>query len=83
MKNRNIFTCILCLYLGLLVFLSCGKSSNNSNDEKVNLSIYQFKVETKDAFDSIIEKFENKNPNITVNIETVVGLINSVNSKMK
>lgn len=59
----------LTLSMGLLT--GCGSSSKN--DEKVTINIFQFKVEAKDALESAAKEYEDKNPNVTINIETVGG----------
>lgn len=56
---------------------ACGNagdsSSSNEDGDKVVVDIFQFKVEFKDQFESIAEKYEEENENIDINITTVGG----------
>ena len=50
-----------------------GCSSSNGGDSSGVVDIFQFKVEAKDALEKAAKVYEEKNPNIDINIETVGG----------
>lgn len=52
---------------------TAGISQNQNSASPVNLDIFQFKVEFKDAFDSAVEAYKKINPNVTVNVQTMGG----------
>ena len=68
------------LFIGILALVGCSSSndegsqndSSGSGDE-VTIDIFQFKVEIKDQFESLVKKYEDENPNITINVKTVGG----------
>lgn len=59
------------------------KEDNNDKDEKpasepeekpeVTVDIFQYKVESKDAIEAAAEAYEEANPHVTVNVQTVGG----------
>jgi raffinose/stachyose/melibiose transport system substrate-binding protein len=51
---------------------SSGGDSASSKDKTV-VSIFQFKVEAKDALEKAAQKYEEKNPDVDINVETVGG----------
>ncbi|MDH6363825.1 raffinose/stachyose/melibiose transport system substrate-binding protein [Enterococcus sp. PF1-24] len=53
-----------------------GETSKGSDGDaagKTEISIFQFKVEFKDQFEALAKKYEEENPDIKINIETVGG----------
>jgi raffinose/stachyose/melibiose transport system substrate-binding protein len=78
MKKRRLLLLVPALALVVAGISACGNSgggssSSSSSSESVDLSVFQFKVETKDAFNRLAEAFHADNPNININIETVGG----------
>lgn len=71
-KKLVALTVMATLTLSMGVFTGCGSSSTKT-DEKVTVDIFQFKVEAKDALESAVKEYEDKNPNVTINVETVGG----------
>lgn len=74
------------LLLSLMLILgACGNSgdgggaateeSGGSDDdgEEVTIDLYQFKVEFREQFEELIAKYEEENPDVTINVETVGG----------
>ncbi|MGX4599353.1 ABC transporter substrate-binding protein [Faecalimicrobium sp. JNUCC 81] len=55
--------------------VGCSSSGGSTAKEgdKVVVDIFQFKVEAKDALEKAAEVYEEKNPNVDINIETVGG----------
>ncbi|MFF2753690.1 ABC transporter substrate-binding protein [Psychrobacillus sp. NPDC058041] len=45
----------------------------SSDEEKVTLDIFQFKVEFKDQFEEVAKTYEKENKNVKINITTVGG----------
>lgn len=58
---------------------ACGNASDSagggseSDGDKTEIDIFQFKVEFKDQFEELAKKYEEKNPDVKINIETVGG----------
>ncbi len=44
-----------------------------TDDKKVSIDIFQFKVEFKDTFEELAKAYQTEHPNVTVNITTVGG----------
>lgn len=42
-------------------------------DKNISLSMFQFKVEAKDAFQKVIDAYQQKHPNVKITMETVGG----------
>lgn len=72
MKLKRIMSVVTAGAVVASSLAGCGGGSGSSGD-KVNLSIYQFKVEAKDAFQKAIDQYEKENPNVKINMETVGG----------
>ncbi len=68
-KVFSVFACVLALILSLT---ACGSSKDSAGD-KVNVDVFQFKVETKDALEKAANMYMEKNPNVKINIQTVGG----------
>ncbi|OJG38412.1 hypothetical protein RV01_GL002467 [Enterococcus dispar] len=62
-----------------LTIAACGNSgdsvSGNSggSSDQTEIDIFQFKVEFKDQFEKLAKEYEEKNPDIKINVETVGG----------
>ncbi|MBL4932125.1 ABC transporter substrate-binding protein [Clostridium paridis] len=69
-KKLLAMACTLTVSMGILV--GCG-SSQTTNDKKVTLDIFQFKVEAKDALEKAAKTYMDENKNVTINIQTVGG----------
>ena len=72
--------------LALLLMLgACGNSGDaggsvsgdgeegSGDGESVTIDLYQFKVEFKEQFESLVAQYEEENPDVTINVETVGG----------
>lgn len=62
--------------MGLLA--ACGNAGDSSggsssDGDKTTIDIFQFKVEFKDQFEDLAKKYEEENPDVNINIETVGG----------
>lgn len=78
MKNKKFL--LLSFALILSIFLAaCGSDDSSSDDsdtaegDKVSIEIFQGKVEFKDQFEDLVAKYEEENPNVSINVETVGG----------
>src|SRR5476649_2618239 len=69
-KKLLAMACTLTVSMGILV--GCG-SSQTTNDKKVTLDIFQFKVEAKDALEKAAKTYMDENKNVTINVQTVGG----------
>src|SRR5690625_1169223 len=79
MRNKNfIISLISMLLVGVFVLAGCSSSNdeesqNNASGDEVTIDIFQFKVEIKDQFESLVKQYEDENPNVTINVKTVGG----------
>lgn len=48
-------------------------SGDNGSSGKVILDVFQFKVEFKEQFEDLIAKYQEENPDIVINVQTVGG----------
>ncbi|APH05747.1 ABC transporter substrate-binding protein [Bacillus weihaiensis] len=48
-------------------------AGSDTEGEEVTLDIFQFKVEFKDQFEAVAEQYQEANPNVKINIQTVGG----------
>ncbi|WP_085506013.1 ABC transporter substrate-binding protein [Thalassobacillus devorans] len=51
---------------------STSNSDENSGDQ-VTIDIFQFKVEFKNQFEELTDKYEEENPDVNINVKTVGG----------
>lgn len=59
-----------------LFVISCGENKTSSEvatDEKVNIDIFQFKVEFKDQFTELAKEYMKSHENVNINVTTVGG----------
>lgn len=68
------------LFLVSVVLAGCSGSDSSSGNEgsgsegdQVTLDIFQFKVEFKDQFEAVAEQYQEANPGVKINIQTVGG----------
>jgi len=66
MKARGFFIVLLMIIICSMVFATGAKE-----EKQVVIKYYQYKPEIVDQLDKLIQIFEDQNPNITVEIETV------------
>ena len=66
MKARGFFIVLLMIIVCSMVFAGGAKE-----EEQVVIKYFQYKPEIVDQLDKMIQLFEEQNPNITVEIETV------------
>lgn len=60
--------------LATAILTGCSSDSSSSGSgDKVTIDVFQFKVEFKDQFEAVAEKYEKENPNVDINITTVGG----------
>lgn len=75
MKGKKLLSMVMAGTICATALAGCGSnnSSTTSASKNVKLSIFQFKVEAKDAFQKVINAYEQKHPNVKINMETVGG----------
>jgi raffinose/stachyose/melibiose transport system substrate-binding protein len=76
MKGKKFYTGVLSALLASSVALAgCGNSGEEegASGDKVTVDVFQFKVEFKDQFESLVEKYEKENPDVDINVKTVGG----------
>lgn len=65
-------TMMATMVLSMGALQGCGSSGDKDKD-KVTISIFQYKVETKDALEKAARAYEKENTNVKINVETVGG----------
>lgn len=78
MAKKSAFILSSALLLGLAGCSTAEKdqgSSNNSeeNADQVTVDIFQFKVEFKEQFEDVAAQYEESNPNVNIEVQTVGG----------
>ncbi|PGT84706.1 ABC transporter substrate-binding protein [Bacillus sp. AFS040349] len=81
MGSKKIFLSFFSiLFLVSVVLAGCSGSDSSSEKEgsgsegdQVTLDIFQFKVEFKDQFEAVAEQYQEANPGVKINIQTVGG----------
>ncbi|WP_121660888.1 ABC transporter substrate-binding protein [Metabacillus litoralis] len=81
MGSKKIFLSFFSiLFLVSVVLAGCSGSDSSSGNEgsgsegdQVTLDIFQFKVEFKDQFEAVAEQYQEANPGVKINIQTVGG----------
>lgn len=70
---------IASLIVFVLVLAGCSTSNDNGGtsskgkDDRIELDIFQFKVEFKKQFEDVAKKYEKEHPDVKINIGTVGG----------
>ncbi len=79
MKNvRRVLAMSLMAVVGASALVGCGGESSSSGGStsskgKVEVSIFQYKVEQKDAFEKAAEQYEKSHDGVSIDIKTVGG----------
>lgn len=79
MGSKKVFLGLFSImFLVSVVLSACSSSSEDSSagsgsEDQVTLDIFQFKVEFKDQFEAVAEQYQEANPNVKINIQTVGG----------
>lgn len=76
MKFKRLLSLVLSGFLITSTLTACSSGSENdsaSNSKKVEIDIFQFKVEFKNAFEDLAKKYEKEHPEVKINITTVGG----------
>lgn len=63
----------LLLTTGILAACGNGEDASSSDEDKVTVDIFQFKVEFKDQFEDVVALYEKENPDVNIDITTVGG----------
>ena len=71
MKAKGFLIVFLMIFVYSAVFGGGTQDGGSPKEEQVVIKYYQYKPEIVDQLDKLIEIFEAKNPNITVEIDTV------------
>ena len=71
---KKLFLSLTALFF---IFACSGKKEDagatKKSDAKVTVDIFQFKVEAKEALEKAAKEYMAKNPNVTINVQTVGG----------
>lgn len=74
MRKKKILAVITTAVLSVSLLLSgCGSTNGGSGSKKVNVDIFQFKVEIHDELQKAANEYMKENPNVNINLTTVGG----------
>lgn len=74
MKAKKIIAVALAAAISVTAFAGCNSGGNKSSSgEKVTFSIFNYKIEAKEAFEKAIKSYEKANPNVSITMESVGG----------
>lgn len=77
MKGKKFYAKAASAIVASSVLLAgCGSSDGGSgaaSEDQVTVDMFQFKVEIKDQLESLVEQYEEENPNVDINVKTVGG----------
>nr|WP_304213999.1 ABC transporter substrate-binding protein [Fredinandcohnia onubensis] len=78
MKNKKkILTIVTGLLLSGTLLSACGSSEqeagSSTSKDKVAIDIFNYKVEMKDQFETLVDKYEEINGDVSINVKTVGG----------
>ncbi len=80
MKNKKyLISLVSVLFLSIFALVGCTSTDDSSKEgekaagDQVTIDIFQFKVEIKDQFESLVKVYEKENPNVKINVKTVGG----------
>lgn len=59
--------------MGTTILAACGNGAEESSSDKTNISMFLSKVEYKKEMEASVEKFEEKNPDINIDLTFVGG----------
>ncbi|WP_249870292.1 ABC transporter substrate-binding protein [Oceanobacillus saliphilus] len=78
MRNKSFLSKIFIMFVlsGILIVAGCssndGGDSGATSDQTV-VDVFQFKVEFKDQFENLVAQYQEENPDIKINVQTVGG----------
>lgn len=70
---------LIVTFLTVIVIAGCSSSDDKTASEgnggsgKVTLDVFQYKVEFKEQFENLIAKYQEENPDVVINVQTVGG----------
>lgn len=78
MKRNKLFLTkgfIAIMLVAVLIIAGCSSGDENeeSADGKTVVDIFQFKVEFKEQFEEIVKQYEEENPDVKIDVQTVGG----------
>ncbi|UOQ46581.1 ABC transporter substrate-binding protein [Gracilibacillus caseinilyticus] len=80
MKNSKFFAKMAsAVALSSMILAGCSSDDSNSENgesasgDKIQIDIFQGKVEFKEQFEDLVALYEEENPNVEINVETVGG----------
>jgi len=78
MRSKKVFLGLFSIvFLVSVILAGCGNAGSSepekSGGDQVTLDIFQFKVEFKDQFEAVAKQYEEANPGVKINIQTVGG----------
>ena len=76
-KKKRFMGLVSVLLISILALVGCSASEGEGKDtasgDQVTVDIFQFKVEIKDQFESLVKVYEKENPDVKINVKTVGG----------
>jgi len=76
-KKKHFIGLVSVLLFSILALVGCSASEGEGKDtasgDQVTVDIFQFKVEIKEQFESLVKVYEKENPDVKINVKTVGG----------
>ncbi|HJF33763.1 MAG TPA: ABC transporter substrate-binding protein [Sporosarcina psychrophila] len=75
-SKKQIISLVSVLLISIIALVGCSASEeegSTASKDQVTVDIYQFKVEIKDQFESLVKVYEKENPGVKINVKTVGG----------
>lgn len=79
MKSKKFYAKVASvLFASSILLAGCSSASNegepsSGSEDQITINIFQNKVEFKEQFESLVEQYEEENPDININVKTVGG----------
>lgn len=73
MKNNFRFGMIMTFLILITALTGCSSNANSDSDDKVTIDVFQYKVELKDQIEELARMYEEENPDVIVNVQTLGG----------
>ncbi|QXM06389.1 ABC transporter substrate-binding protein [Crassaminicella indica] len=75
-KSKKILALIMTVFMSMMLFAGCGsqeKKEVSEEKDKVEVNVFQFKVEIAKELEEAVLAYEKEHPNVKINIQTVGG----------
>ncbi|WP_416148957.1 ABC transporter substrate-binding protein [Salipaludibacillus sp. HK11] len=70
---KKFFSIISFVAMMIALVTACSFGSDNAGDDQITVDVFQFKVEFREQFEDLVAMYEDENPNVTINVQTLGG----------